>query len=152
MRIGDLAEEAGVSRRLLRYYEEQGLLRPLRSANGFREYAASDVAAVRHIRLLLAAGLPTAVIGRVLHCVHDDGGHPVPSGCPGLVEQLNRQRARISASMAALEASRDALDALLTDSRPRGRRRSRGEVTTAHRSEARDDPSHRAGFARPHSP
>ncbi|MGW1997731.1 MerR family transcriptional regulator [Embleya sp. NPDC001921] len=152
MRIGELAEEAGVSRRLLRYYEEQGLLRPLRSANGFREYAASDVAVVRHIRLLLAAGLPTAVIGRVLHCVHDDGGHPVPSSCPGLVERLKQQRARINASMAALEASRDALDTLLTNTRPRGHRRPRGESTTPHVPQAPDHPSHQSGFARPHTP
>ena len=64
MRIGVLARETGVSERLLRYYEEQGLLRPARRSNGYREYAASDVVAVSHIRSLLAAGLPTAVIAQ----------------------------------------------------------------------------------------
>jgi hypothetical protein len=62
MRIGALSRQTGVSRRLLRYYEEQGLLRPVRLANGYREYSETDVAAVQHIRALLAAGLPTAVI------------------------------------------------------------------------------------------
>ena len=130
MRIGALAEQAGVSRRLLRYYEEQGLLRPTRSTNGYREYAASDVAVVRHIRLLLAAGLPTTVIGHVLRCVHDDAGRAVPSKCPGMTRRLHRQRARISASMAALQASRDALDALLSDNRPREHGRPRHGMDT----------------------
>jgi DNA-binding transcriptional MerR regulator len=56
MRIGDLARATGVKPRLLRYYEEQGLLTPLRQPNGYRQYARSDIAAVRHIRVLLAAG------------------------------------------------------------------------------------------------
>ncbi len=34
MRIGELAERTGASRRLLRYYEEQGLIQPSRRANG----------------------------------------------------------------------------------------------------------------------
>jgi DNA-binding transcriptional MerR regulator len=38
--IGELAKEAGVSRSMLRYYEEQGLLRPVaRTAAGYRLYA-----------------------------------------------------------------------------------------------------------------
>ncbi|GAA4089001.1 MerR family transcriptional regulator [Nonomuraea soli] len=113
MRIGDLSERSGVSRRLLRYYEEQGLLTPVRRANGYRDYAESDVAAVRHIRLLLEAGLPTVAIGRLLHCVHDDGGRAVPTPCPGLVEQLRRERGRIAATIADLQASQRALDGLL---------------------------------------
>lgn len=50
MRIGALERATGVNRRLLRYYEEQGLLRPTRLANGYREYSESDVTSVRHIR------------------------------------------------------------------------------------------------------
>src|SRR5687767_15453212 len=96
MRIGALARETGVSERLLRYYEEQGLLRPARLANGYREYAESDIAAVSHIRSLLAAGLPTTVIAHVLPCVHDDGGRLTPSACPGMVQHLKRERARIA--------------------------------------------------------
>ncbi|MFE5845821.1 MerR family DNA-binding transcriptional regulator [Streptomyces niveus] len=39
LRIADLARETGVSRRLLRDYEEQGLRRPARLGNGYRDYA-----------------------------------------------------------------------------------------------------------------
>ncbi|MCP2329528.1 DNA-binding transcriptional MerR regulator [Hamadaea flava] len=113
MRIGALARETGVSERLLRYYEEQGLLQPTRLANGYREYARSDVTAVSHIRSLLAAGLPTTVIAQVLHCVHDDGGRLTPSACPGMVQHLERQRARIADAIAHMTAEQRVLDGLL---------------------------------------
>ncbi|MFF4194513.1 MerR family transcriptional regulator [Nonomuraea sp. NPDC001831] len=117
MRIGDLARQTGVSRRLLRYYEDQGLLKPLRLPNGYREYAETDVAEVRHIRALLEAGLPTSVITRVLHCVHDDGADMVPSSCPEMMDNLNRERARISGEISRLAASRNALDSMLATAR-----------------------------------
>ncbi|MEU5861536.1 MerR family transcriptional regulator [Nonomuraea sp. NPDC047529] len=117
MRIGDLARQTGVSRRLLRYYEDQGLLKPLRLPNGYREYAETDVAEVRHIRALLEAGLPTSVITRVLHCVHDDGDHMVPSSCPEMMDNLNRERARISGEISRLAASQKALDSMLATAR-----------------------------------
>ncbi|MEV0322903.1 MerR family transcriptional regulator [Streptomyces sp. NPDC050658] len=114
MRIGELAARSGVSRRLLRYYEEQGLLRPVRGLNGYRDYADSDVATVRNIRALLDAGLPTAVIGKILDCVHEDGERLVPAPCPGMVDHLNREHARISDSIAGLQASQRALGTLLS--------------------------------------
>ncbi|MEU1365060.1 MerR family transcriptional regulator [Streptomyces sp. NPDC005803] len=113
MRIGDLAFETGVSRRLLRYYEEQGLLRPARLDNGYREYAEADVAMVRHIRAMLAAGLSTAVIGKVVHCVRDKDELTVPSGCPTFIGELRRERARVTETISQLESSRRILDAVL---------------------------------------
>ena len=53
MRIGELSRRTGVNERLLRYYEQQGLLRPERLPSGYRAYRASDVAVVRRIRALL---------------------------------------------------------------------------------------------------
>jgi DNA-binding transcriptional MerR regulator len=115
MQIGALADRTGVSRRLLRYYEEQGLLQPLRLSNGYREYAESDVAAVRHIRLLLAVGLPTVVIARLVHCLHDDGDRIRPSGCPEMIASLQRQRRRVAETITELRSSEQALDGLLAD-------------------------------------
>jgi DNA-binding transcriptional MerR regulator len=119
VRIGALSRATGVSQRLLRYYEEQGLLHPQRRPNGYREYAASDVVAVARIRALLAAGLPTAVIARVLDCVHDEGGRLVPEACPGMVEDLRREHARLSGAIAELSSARTALDALIAAVPPR---------------------------------
>jgi DNA-binding transcriptional MerR regulator len=115
MRIGALAGRTGVNERLLRYYEEQGLLRPTRRSNGYREYDDTHVATVGQIRALLAAGLPTAVIAQILHCVHNDGDQLVPAPCPGMVTHLRREHTRIDEAITQLQASRQALDALLAD-------------------------------------
>lgn len=61
-RIGELAEQTGVSTRSLRHYENQGLIIAQRSSTGQRMFSASAAQQVRHIRMLLDAGLPTRVI------------------------------------------------------------------------------------------
>jgi MerR HTH family regulatory protein len=61
-RIGAVARATGASERLLRYCEQQGLLTPTRLPSGYREYGEADVAAVRNIRALLAAGLPGSAL------------------------------------------------------------------------------------------
>jgi DNA-binding transcriptional MerR regulator len=126
MRIGALADTTGVSRRLLRYYEEQGLLQPRRLSNGYREYSEPDVATVHHIRTLLAAGLPTTVIAQLLHCVHNDGERLMPAACPGMVTHLERERRRITVAMTQLQSSQQVLDTLLTAAR-----RQQGDGSTA---------------------
>jgi DNA-binding transcriptional MerR regulator len=53
VRIGEVAKQAGVSSRTLRYYEELGLLTPsARSTAGTRRYTDDDVARLRRIREL----------------------------------------------------------------------------------------------------
>ncbi|MTE17204.1 MerR family transcriptional regulator [Nocardia aurantiaca] len=115
MRIGALARATGVNERLLRYYEDRGLLRPIRRSNGYRYYTESDITTVAHIRSLLAAGLSTAVIARILHCIHGDGEELSPSPCPGMITQLRREHARIDHTITRLQAARQTLDALIDD-------------------------------------
>ena len=50
MRIGELSRRTGTATRLLRYYEEQGLLTPQREENGYREYGEHLVDRVLQIR------------------------------------------------------------------------------------------------------
>lgn len=96
LRIGDVARATGASARLLRYYEEQGLLAPARSASGQRLYAHDDVERVGRIRRLLAAGLSTSVIAQVLSCACGGTGDVEPCLDPLLQEELERVDARLA--------------------------------------------------------
>ncbi|MFJ3217075.1 MerR family transcriptional regulator [Kitasatospora sp. NPDC086801] len=107
MRIGELARLTGVSTRLLRYYEEQGLLRPARSAAGYREYGEADTVRVRQIRSLLAAGLTTRAIAGLLPCA--TGPVPVLEACPQLLTTLRGELADLDARIDDLTRSRRVL-------------------------------------------
>ncbi|AIJ25753.1 MerR family transcriptional regulator [Amycolatopsis methanolica] len=110
MRIGELARRTGVDEQLLRYYEKQGLLRPERTPNGYRDYAEDDVTVVRRIRELLAAGLTTAGIAEIGTCVR---GEPPTPACDGVLERLRAERSRIDAAIARLQGARTALDTVI---------------------------------------
>jgi len=43
MNIGDVANCSGLPAKTIRYYEDIGLVQPLRSANGYRTFRESDV-------------------------------------------------------------------------------------------------------------
>jgi DNA-binding transcriptional MerR regulator len=112
VRIGELSRRTGVAVHLLRYYEEQGLLHPQRRPSGYREYVEADVAVVRRIRSLLAAGLNTATIAGVLPCLRETGGRLVPT-CSDLLADLHHERDRIAQAIGDLRSSLDALDAVI---------------------------------------
>ncbi len=116
MRIGELARRAGVSERLLRYYEEQGLLHPTRLSSGYRSYADPDVLAVSRIRTLLGVGLSTATIAELLPCL-TGSEHLIPT-CADLLVKLQEERARITDTITALEGSRALLDNVLAAAPP----------------------------------
>ena len=67
VKIGQLARQAGVSVRTIRYYEELGLLRPAkRSRGGFRIYGTANSQRLAVINFLKGMGLPLAEIRRIL--------------------------------------------------------------------------------------
>jgi DNA-binding transcriptional MerR regulator len=113
LRVGELASRTGVSPRLLRYYDNQGLLAAERSATGQRLFQASAIERVRSVRLLLEAGLPTRVIADLLECIHEPG-RLEPCAVPILVEHLQAHDERI----AGLLGTRTALQGLIDSSTP----------------------------------
>jgi DNA-binding transcriptional MerR regulator len=117
MRIGELARRTGTSERSLRYYEEQGLLLPARTPSGYRDYAESDVDVVRHVRMLLAAGLSTAFIKEVLPCMIDIGPGLAP-GCPELLPHLRQERDRMTTAIDELTTARTLLDGVIAATPP----------------------------------
>ncbi|MFC5249662.1 MerR family transcriptional regulator [Streptomyces nigrescens] len=109
MRIGELAHRTGVSTRVLRYYEERGLLRAQRDANGYRRYDEEEsVERVGRIRELLALGLNTDDIGAVLPCAQGGPGLMPCAFSSGIVE---RQMSQLEAEIAELSRRRAALEA-----------------------------------------
>jgi DNA-binding transcriptional MerR regulator len=117
MRIGELAALTGVSERSLRYYEEQGLLSPTRKPSGYRDYAVSDVDVVRHVRMLLSAGLNTTFIKEVLPCMVDTGDGLAP-GCPELLPHLRNERDRMTVAIDGLATARTLLDDVIAATPP----------------------------------
>ncbi|UED85365.1 MerR family transcriptional regulator [Streptomyces profundus] len=67
MRIGELAELAGVTPRTVRHYHHIGLLpEPERAANGYRVYGLLDLSRVVRVRRLTALGLSLDEVRDVL--------------------------------------------------------------------------------------
>ncbi|MFJ2809818.1 MerR family transcriptional regulator [Kitasatospora sp. NPDC087271] len=113
MRIGELAERAGVSVRSLRYYEGQGLLASTRSASGQRHYADGAVARVLFIQRLYAAGLSSRAIAELLPCVDA----PSEEHSVAALERMGQERAKLDAHIADMARTRDALDELMDTAR-----------------------------------
>lgn len=119
MRIGELAERTQVSTRLLRYYEEQGLLTPDRAANGYRDYAEHLTDRVTQIRGLLDAGLPTKIIQQILPVLDNPCSIQVTDATPELIATLECEREQIDRRIRCLTRNRDAMTAYLEDVRDR---------------------------------
>jgi len=66
MKIGEVAKLSDVSPDTLRFYESRGLIRPLRSANGYRCFNAETVQLVGYIKLAQSLGFTLAEIGENL--------------------------------------------------------------------------------------
>ncbi|MEV8511799.1 GNAT family N-acetyltransferase [Dactylosporangium sp. NPDC051484] len=114
MRIGELSARTGTPARLLRYYEEQGLLTPARRDNGYRDYGEHLVDRVLQIRGLLEAGLPTRLIKDVLPCLDNPCSITMSDAGPEVVALLRHERDRMDARIACLSRNRDAIDAYLS--------------------------------------
>ncbi|MBD8683956.1 MerR family transcriptional regulator [Pseudomonas sp. CFBP 13719] len=66
MKIGEVAAKAGVSVDTLRFYEEKGLIKPGRAANGYRFYAEQTLQLVGYIKLAQQLGFSLREIGENL--------------------------------------------------------------------------------------
>lgn len=113
MKIGEFSAQSGISARLLRYYEEQGLLLPVRGENGYREYAPDMLESAAQIRGLLEAGMPTTIIRDILPCLSGTGDIYLKKLKPETRRRLEGERDRITARIECLTRNRDAIDAYL---------------------------------------
>lgn len=113
MRIGELAQRTAVSTRMLRYYEEQGLLAPARASNGYRWYDEPLVDRVLQIRGLLDVGLPVKVVAQILPCLDNPCTIYLSDPSPDLLDTLEGLRTQLDDRIDCLTESRDAVTAYL---------------------------------------
>lgn len=67
MNIGEASKVSGVSAKMIRYYEDTGLIPPAaRTGSGYREYARNDVHRLGFIRRARDLGFSVSEIGELL--------------------------------------------------------------------------------------
>ena len=66
MRIGELETRSGASRHTLRYYEQIGLISPMRQSNNYRAYTAQTLQDLDFIQRAQSMGFSLAEIGQIL--------------------------------------------------------------------------------------
>jgi DNA-binding transcriptional MerR regulator len=109
MRIGELAKKTGGAARMLRYYEEQGLMSPRRLENGYRMYDDYLVKRVEMIRGLVDSGVPTRIISDILPCLGQPQTTVVQTVEPGLRELLVTERDHMTERIDSLSQTRKSL-------------------------------------------
>lgn len=65
MQIKHVEELVGITRKNIRFYEEQGLLKPRRADNGYREYHEEEITRLKQIKILRKLSIPIEEIKRV---------------------------------------------------------------------------------------
>lgn len=74
MNIGEASKATGISVKMLRYYEEIGLVRPaLRAYSGYRVYSDRNVAMLRFVRRARDLGFQVKQIASLLDLWQDGG-------------------------------------------------------------------------------
>lgn len=106
--ITELCREFGITLRALRFYEDKGLLAPMR-VNGARVYTRRDRARLALILRAKAIGSPLAEIKRYLDLYGDHG--------EGRSEQLEYVIRRTDTAIAELERKRAQIDETLAELR-----------------------------------
>ncbi|MFJ4717511.1 MerR family transcriptional regulator [Streptomyces sp. NPDC088785] len=111
MRIGELADRAGVTTRTLRYYESRGLLPARRGGNGYRTYDEDDLRALRQIRTLQDFGFDLEETRPFVECLR--AGHPEGDSCPASLAVYRDKLAQLDALISELSAVRTTVGAQL---------------------------------------
>ena len=114
MKIKFVEELVGITRKNIRFYEEQGLINPRRAENGYREYEEADVHRLLQVKLLRKLGVPIEEIRRVF-----DGKTSLCDCLEHHQDELERQKEGLTKMQTVSDqiiASRVSLENLATES------------------------------------
>lgn len=96
MKINEVEALVGITKKNIRFYEEQGLLSPKRNAeNSYREYGDEEVQTLLRIKLLRKLGIPIEEIRQMF-----SGTHTVADGMRRHLISLERERRNLDQSIA----------------------------------------------------
>lgn len=117
MNIGEAAKRAGLPAKTIRYYEDIGLVKPLRDANGYRAFRSQDVHKLAFLAQARALGFTIEDCRNLLQLYEDQ------SRSSADVKAIAREHLdQIARKIADLKAMQDTLahlvDACAGDHRP----------------------------------
>jgi DNA-binding transcriptional MerR regulator len=138
LRIGELSRRTGVPPEVLRAWESRyGVLRPERSAGGFRLYSEDDVRRIETMQRLIGGGVSTGEAARA--SLAEQAASPSPPAMRlaelrAAVEALDEAAAHAVVDAAIAELTTDALltSIVLPLLHDLGRRWESGDVSIAH--------------------
>ena len=94
MKINQVEQIVGITKKNIRFYEEQGLLSPGRNReNGYREYSEEDVRSLQQIKLMRKPGIPIEEIRSM-----QSGKSTVADGMRRHLVTIDRERRNLEQS------------------------------------------------------
>ncbi|WP_300438168.1 Cu(I)-responsive transcriptional regulator [uncultured Mameliella sp.] len=108
MNIGEVAERAGLPAKTIRYYEDIGLVKPPRDANGYRAFRESDLHKLAFLARARALGFSIEDCRVLVGLYQDD--HRASADVKRVAEE---HLTRIDEKIAQLQGMRDTLATLV---------------------------------------
>jgi DNA-binding transcriptional MerR regulator len=102
--VAEAARLLGLSPHTLRYYEQEGLVRPARNASGYRGYSAADLRRLVFLTRMRVSGMTMADLRRYVALV-DQGPATEPERREMMFAHRDRIRQRLRELTLALEAT-----------------------------------------------
>jgi Cu(I)-responsive transcriptional regulator len=110
MKISDVAERSGLPAKTIRYYEEIGLIRPGRSAKGYRQFSQSDLHKLSFLSRARALGFSIEDCRTLMALYEDETRHSAD------VKRIAQSHLnRIDEKIALLQGMHDTLSVLIRD-------------------------------------
>ncbi|GAA1003842.1 hypothetical protein Aple_005000 [Acrocarpospora pleiomorpha] len=115
--VAEAAGLVGLSTHTLRYYEQQGLVRPARNASGYREYTAFDLRRLVFLTRMRLSGMTMHDLKRYIALI-EQGASTIPERRRIMLDQRDRIKRQIRELTLALETTEYKLRAY--DGHPEG--------------------------------